>query len=294
MTWFERDRLLAWLLCATLVALAGEGWWLWRIRGAAIGTVAVLGEKNRERDGLRLQSPTATEENELAIDRDLIVARTKLAEMEKALIGVAESGAGNSTVKSTDAYFEIAGFVEKMRTLAGQSTVATRPDERFGFASYASEGPAPDILPSVVRQRAAIQILLETLLTAQPVTLISVQRERPPAMTSHATAGDPTDFFEIAPAWSLRKPGMLETDAFKLEFTGQTQVLREFSNRLMSVSPAFAVRSVEAEPLVSAVKNTDTGGRTMALLPIVPAGLSRFRVVIEQLRPVPGIGKTTP
>lgn len=291
MTWFKRDSLLAWLVCAAILATAGEGWWLWRLRGEAIQAGLILEQKNGERERLRGETPAPTEENEQAADRDFAAGRARLAELETALDGVANKAAGTSPAKSTDAYFEIASFVEKAKALFAESHVTIRPDERFGFVSHASEGPAVTILPGVLRQRAAIQVLLETLVAARPAALISVQREHPAAASSRATTGDPADFFEFAPALSLRKPGVLETDAFKLEFTGQTRVLREFVNRIVSVNVAFAVRSVEEEPSATAANNASTGTKTVVAVPIIVEGLSRFRVVVERLRPATGMEK---
>ena len=290
-TWFKRDPLIVGLIGAALVITAAEGWWLSRVRGEAVRAVSLLELKNRERDDLRVKSPAPTEENELAVARDLASARTKLSEIETVFGGGAEAIAGISQTKPTDAYFEIASFVEKARALAAQAQVTIRPDERFGFASHASEGPAATILPGVLRQRAAIQVLLEILMAARPVALISVQREHPSTATSHAIAGDAADFFELVPAMSLRKPGMLETDAFKLEFTGQTRVLREFINQLASVNPAFAVRSVEEEPAAAVANSSTVTSKTAVAVPIIVGGLSRFRVVVERLRPVTGLEK---
>lgn len=291
MTWFNRDPLIVGLIGAVLVITSTEGWWLSRVRGETVRAVSVLDLKNRERDELRVKSPAPTEENELAVAQDLAAARAKLSELEMAIDDGVEATAAISQTKPTDAYFEIASFVEKVRALAAQAQVTIRPDERFGFASQASEGPAAAILPAVLRQRAAIQMLLETLMAARPVALISVQREHPSMATSHAIAGDAADFFELVPALSLRKLGMLETDAFKLEFTGHTRVLREFINQLASVNPAIAVRSVEEEPAVAMANSSIGTSKSAVAVPVIAGGLSRFRVVVERLRPVAGTEK---
>ena len=290
MNWFKRDPLLATLICSAFVSISGEGWWLWRARAEAVRALSLLEQKNREREGLREQSPAPTEENELIVKREITSAQTRLADLEKALStgGRAE---GVAAIKPTDAYFEIASFVEKARALAAQSHVSIRPDEHFGFASHASEGPGFDALRDVLRQRAAAQVLVEALLAAQPASLISVQREHPLTSAPRAGRGDPTDFFEPASGVSLRKPGMLEVDAFKVEFTGQTRVLREFVNRLLSADRTFAVRVVEAESVSPVAANPGSAGKSAMVLPVVVEGISRFRVVVERLRPAVGTEK---
>ncbi len=293
MIWFKRDPLLASVICAAILLIGGEGGWLWRVRTQASQAVLALNQKNRERDSWRTQSPTPSEENERAVERDLLLARGKLTEWESNFGPIDDTGFDASPAKSTNAFFEIASFVEKTRTLAEQSGVAIRSGEHFGFASYANTGPAVDVLPAVLRQQRSLRTLLDLLLSAKPTALISVQREHPAQATTPASSGDPVDFFEPVVSLLLRKPGTLETGAFKLEFTGRTRVLRDFINQLAMAKPAFATRSVEVEPIKSATIS-GASAKSEAAVPVITEGISQFRVVIEQLRVVTEAGGNGP
>ncbi len=151
----------------------------------------------------------------------------------------------------------------------------------------------------VLRQRAALQYLIGMLIEARPITLLSVQRERPAtvrqrtlrdqpsaesnAHRSTAKGEEPADFFDIAPATSLRIPGRVGTEGFKLEFSGQTRVLRDFLNGLVADSAPFVVRSIEADPLASSATSVAgmPAARATDSIVIVAAGVSRFKIVVE-------------
>src|SRR4051812_32041639 len=59
---FKRDSLIAGLIGTALIVIIGQACWLWHFRAQAIQAETVLQQKIRERENLRLQSPTPTEE----------------------------------------------------------------------------------------------------------------------------------------------------------------------------------------------------------------------------------------
>jgi hypothetical protein len=180
--------------------------------------------------------------------------------------------------KPIDAFFELAGFIEQLRTRAGQAQVVLKPDERFGFATHTNEGPAAEQIAAVHRQRLATQYLVETLLEARPLALLAMRRERPVA-GARDSRDRAEDFFELERPLSLRLPGQVETGAFRLEFTGQTAALRNFLNSLASYRQPVVVRSVEVEPLAA----IPTAGPVAAgaPVPLVRQSLSKFAVTVE-------------
>jgi hypothetical protein len=163
----------------------------------------------------------------------------------------------------TDAYFDLATFVEKTRALARKNEVNVRPEaNRFGFAAFANEGPLHDHIEPVFRQRQMIQYLVETLIEARPRSLIAVKREptvskadrdaRTAAIANGETPVEPEvvegpDYFTIDPRVTARMPGFIDTMAFRLVFTGQTAALRTFLNQLASFQLPVLVREVEVE-----------------------------------------------
>lgn len=299
MNGFKGNFLLGSVLFLCGITLAAEGW-LWReARQQAARALAGLERKKQERDWLARQTPGLSAANEQAIVQDLTQAAKVLAGLRAALQGRGtKTPPGAPPAKPIDAYFDIAAFVETTRTLAARAQVMLKPDERFGFAAHANEGPATELVPAVYRQRLVAQFLVEALLESHPRALLSVQRERPltaaqrvqrnqpgptgmPAGTSPASAGRlAADYFEFDAGSSLRLPGRIESEAFRLEFTGQTPALRAFLNSLASGPMPAIVRRVEVERLTaeaSATASLPSG----APVPLVSQNLSKFAVVVE-------------
>jgi len=316
MNWFKRNPLLGALLVVLAVLLAAGGWMLNRERLRAIRALANLEQKKQERDWLARQSPALSEENTQAIARDLAAAGQVLAGLRAALPG-RDAGilAAPPPAKSIDVFFDLAAFVEKTRALATRMQVVIRPDERFGFASHANEGPEAELVPAVFRQRMLVQYLVESLIEAHPRSLLSVQRERPLTATQRAsrnqppqpgapvaaaapaTGGQTADFFELDPQLSVRVPGRIESEAFRLEFTGQTPALRTFLNTLASYKLPLIVRSVEVQPMAADQPQGDTPEAptvTGAPVPLVTQNLSRFAVVVESVVLLTAPEKSTP
>jgi hypothetical protein len=298
MNWLQRNPLLGAVLLACTLALAAEGWLLAQARQQAARALVGLEQKQQERDWLGRQSPAPSEANEQAIERDFAQAVKVWEDLRTALQGrdpkILETP---PPAKPTDAYFDIAAFVEKMRATAARARVMIKPDERFGFATHSNEGPEADLVPAVFRQRLVSQYLVEALLEARPRVLVSVQRERPltaaqrdqrnqpgqanaPAAVTPAPGGVAADFFEFDAPSSLRVPGRVESMAFRLEFTGQTPALRAFLNNLAALPLPVIVRRVEVEPLAGEVAPT-AALAPGAPVPLVTQNLSKFAVVVE-------------
>lgn len=267
-----------------LVIVMAEGWGLRESKLTAARALADLEQKKQERDWLARQSPALSPENEAAITADLAAAGRSLDELRLALQGREISVlSGPPPAKSIDAFFELANFVEKLRTRATQAQVVLKPDERFGFATHTNEGPPTEQLDTVHRQRLAMQYLIETLLESRPLALVAARRERPAADGPRDSRDRAEDFFELERPLSLREPRQVEGMAFRLEFTGQTAALRNFLNSLATYRQPVVVRNVEVEPLAAA---SAAGATTPAVaagspVPLVRQSLSKFAVTVE-------------
>lgn len=285
-----------WLPVIVVVSLLGAGtlgWLAWEERAAGLRAGIALRAKHAERDRFMVQDPQPSAASELLIREELAaVQRAILA--HATTLGTESNGIFDSPVpaKPVDAYFELAAYVEKNRALAAAARTTLSENERFGFATHATQGPAEELLPSVTRQSAAMRHLLERLFEAAPHGLLAVQRERPltagqlamrraggvvPASGGPAGEFAPQDFFTLDPALSLFVPGETDTMAFRVEFTGRTASLRGFLNSLATSPAPLFVRSVEVEPLASvpSVSAADT------TLPVVVQNVSKFAVVVE-------------
>lgn len=300
MNWMKRNPLLGLVLPLLAAALAGESWLWARNRQESIRALAELAQKKQERDWLARQSPALSAENEQALAIDLANTRQVFAALRAAL-QTTEGAAGVPPASTVDLYFEIATFVEKTRALAARAKVAVKSDERFGFAAHANEGPESGLVPAVHRQGVAGRYLLEALLEAHPRALLAVQRERPltaaqrnQPLPAGANPGAPAaDFFDFDPQLSLRVPGQVDSDAFRVEFTGQTAALRAFLNTLAASDRPIIVRSVEVEPLGSGEPPGETSLQG-APVPAVAQNLSRLAVIVEFLQPVTAPEKIAP
>ncbi|MEJ1974591.1 MAG: hypothetical protein WDM96_19760 [Lacunisphaera sp.] len=277
--------LLSVAIAAFAIVLAAEALWFRYEQQVARRARAALRQKIRERDGLLTQAPALDAANEQAIADDLARVRHALAEERTGLPhGEASRSTGGAPTQTIEAFFDIARFVERSRAAAAAAKVALRPDERFGFAAYANEGPAAEVLAQVWRQRVAVESLVEHLIKAQPRALLALRREAVgPAQPAARNQAD--DYFVMDRALSVRRPGDVDTLAFHVEFSGQTAALRNFLTGLADLSQPLLVRSVEVEPLpvASAAAVSDASGTPV---PLVSQSLSKFAVVVESVLPV--------
>jgi hypothetical protein len=265
------------LVVAALV-LTAEGGWLLRERSAAERAVARLEQKKQERDWLARQNPAPSARNEAVVEAELAAAEHRLSDLRLSLHGrPGDLLAGPAPTGSTDAFFALANLVEKARAQAAAARVVLRADERFSFSAYANEGPAAEQVARVHRQALLVQYLLEALWEARPLALLSVRRESPFPGGAPARGGQ-EDYFSLDPAWSVRVPGMIDTEAIRLEFTGQTSTLRVFLGALAAFRQPVIVRSVEVEALAPAGSAAVTGG---GIVPVVKQSLSKFAVTAE-------------
>lgn len=271
-----RQNLLLVVVLLALAAIGAEAWLLARAGAQARRALTALEQKKQERDWLARQTPVPSEANEKAVAAELAAVRARIAGLRAALQPrTPEPLAAVAPAKPMDEFFELANLVEKARAQAITTRVTLRPDERFGFATYANEGPAADLLGPVHRQQLAVQSLLEPLFESRPLALLGVRRQPPAANPTVRSGGE--DFFSLDPGLSLRQAGVVETEAVRLEFTGQTSTLRSFLTGLTTLRHPVVVRSVEVEPLPPA-----GGARAVdASVPVVRQSLSKFAVTVE-------------
>lgn len=298
MAWSRRFPLLVavLLLAGPLFALEG---WLWsHHRRQSRQALTDLARKQEELARLARQSPALDGKNEEAIAHDLAHTRTVLATLQAALQGGGEAVPALPDTRGIDLFFGLASFVENARTLAARAQVTLQADECFGFATHAHEGPGADLVPAVSQQRVVAQSLVEALIEARPRSLLGVRRERPLTFAQRArlssggppaaaTGGHAADFFDLPPSLSVRVPGLVDSDAFRLEFTGQTTALRTFLNTLAALRLPVIVRSVEVEPLTGEIARLGPLAPSSSPempVPLVAQHLSRFGVTVEVIR----------
>ena len=297
---------------ATLVAAAviAEGWLL--IDGSRTAKTATLTLVRGQREWRRLAGlkPTPTTAQADIIEADLARAGAKLAALDEGLSNrdpsaVEGATADPATISRTDAFIDLAGFVRSMRELAGRAGVSMRAEEYFGFSAYAHEGPAPELIAPLLRQRRFAGYLLENLFASNPEQFVALQRARLPmgrhdaaaaGQSGGANASAEADVFAIDSWLSIREPDVVETTAFRVTFVGYTAALRSFLNRLASGELPVVVRGVEVEPVKeSSSRQHHPPGGVDSFVMIVRPARSRFSVTVEFCEiipsPVPANGR---
>lgn len=323
------------LVAIIVVAIAAEAWFVFAIQAQERVLEKQLNQKITEIERLQRQRPGPTDENLRRVRSDFAQNAEVLATMMRSLRVAGpdelEYFKTDEPKDSTDAYFKIVTFVDSMRANYTAAGILTRPEERFGFGSYAEKGPEAELVVPVYRQQRIVEYLLNALMAARPRALVSVQRENPrtglPTPDKSAVATPPasrpvatfagggagkvdsaavSDFFVIDPQVSARTPGYVDTMAIRISFTGQTSSLRGFMNALSVPDIPLVVRSVEVEPARgegaggaqgrTADRNADGQGPPVDLA-IVADNESRFTVTVElfevKLR-VPDVEGATP
>ncbi len=285
---------VAWLVLGLVVL--GEGAALGVEVKAARSAAKSASQLSRELHALVSRNPAPTPDTKEQIEADLQRANEALAELRAALVAhgpMAERGlSAVAPVRRAEAFFDLAAFIEAMRLRARQSGIVVKADECFGFAAYAHEAPEAGRIGAVFRERMEAQYLVETLLDAQPVELLAVQREAPLPEAAQSSSSTPRVFpvaklpnkatpdgFEMDRALSLRTPGSVDTTAFRLAFTGRTEVLRALLNRFAEYELPVVVRSVEVSPFEERVKNVNRASAETP--PLIAPGLTRFCVTVE-------------
>ncbi len=274
MKWFRQNPFFASALTLCALIALGELWCSYDRFAASRAAAVRLAQCTTDLQAMATLQPPPTRAVATQIEADLTRAQHAVTAMQAELHGRGAAAERIHTAKApaarTDAYFDLATFVEKTRELARKHEVEIRPEaSHLGFAAYANEGPELERIEPVFRQRLVAQYLVEALLEAKPRALLVLRRE--PALTKKereereaARASAPPDapppeapplpteegpdYFAIDPRVSVRAPGYIDTTAFRLTFSGQTASLRAFLNRLATFELPVLVREVEVEP----------------------------------------------
>ena len=271
MSFYRKNPLFATVLTLTGVVVVGEFAFIYERYAASRAAAQRFEQRKVDLQAMAQLTPPPKREIAAQIEGDLAKSQAALAAMQAELKGKGAAGERIRNAKvptaRTDAYFDLASWIEKTREAAAAAEVSVRPEAaRFGFAAYANEGPVQEHIEPVFRQRQIAQYLLDLLIEAGPRTLFSVKRERTitkaerearaAALANGETPADPVadigedspDYFAIDPRVTARVPGYVDTTPFRFVFTGQTSALRTFLNRIASFELPILVREVEVEP----------------------------------------------
>lgn len=291
--WFGTGLLLCLALAAT------EGWLLHMGWMDAVHESEIVGRLSEELDSLLRQSPALNEANEHLIAAELAATQRVVAGL-KSKYGRKNGGAEERRlpVDPIEAYLELRNFVEINRAAAIRAGIVLGPDESFGFSSYSHGGPESEFIPAVFRQQVAVDHLLKALWASHPQALLSIRRERPAVTTPDPVGplmgagpgkilrdveegGQPRDFFVFERVLAVDAARPMMGNAYRLEFTGTTMVLRSFLNRLTAIEQPVVIHRVEVEPRPADAGADEPADAPLEAIPLVHRHLSTFVVVVE-------------
>lgn len=202
---------------------------------------------------------------------------------------------GTTPEGRTEAFYEIAQFVERMRGLAHKNGVVLDENERFGFSAYENIGPDRPDIPLVHSQARVVEAALAQLFDSGIDRLLDVRRSsrRSGDGAAAVRAGKPlargladaADWFELDAEASLETEGVFAAQGVRLLFSGQSSALRSFLNRISNSGLPFAIRGIEVDVL------NEQGRYSLAerlesqssQVPIIVENRSVFTVTLEFL-----------
>ncbi len=287
---------------------AAQAWLIYSQRAETKRLIGEVEQKQVTLQNFASANPFPSRENAAAVEKDRLQAEKTLADIRQELQATSELAKTLAAAKvpatSTDAFFDLANFVEHLRDSATKAGVIIPLNSWFGFATYSSTGPVRELIEPVFKQRQHVEYLMDALLDAKPREVRAVERTRPltldqkaallaapgstPVAASGASTEVPADYFVIDPRTSAQLEGFVDTDAFRLTFTGTTDVLRAFLNELALFKLPVVVRSVEVEPKD---KGTSTAvAARPAAAPVSPFGLfgqeSVTAAPVDEIKPL--------
>jgi len=199
--------------------------------------------------------------NEISlIDANVAAADANVEELQKELARISgELSRGSSLMVEEDGVSAIASiqqYISDCQAMANEHTDAEGalsqviiPDEfAFGFDEFYSEADVPTSVAEVIHlnnQRQILEYLVNILIESSPESIVAVAREPFGENTKQKNISD--SLFTVDPAMTTAREGAIETLGFKLVFTGDSNSLRVFLNKLNRFDYPVVVRSVDVE-----------------------------------------------
>jgi hypothetical protein len=266
-----------------VAAMVLEIGWVGHHRARATRALSRLEAVKQEHRMLVRGSPAPRADTEAAMAAARSGSERLLHGMRQEL-GLTEENAESSDLGTPmDEYFALGDFAARMRARIGAAAIDVGRTERFGFSAYANAGPEPEILAEVRRQRETVELLVEILAEARPARFLGIKRTEPGRNGVTRGPSLSEDCFSVPRNRSLATADVVDADAFRLEFTGQTGALRRLLNSLAQAARPVIVRAVEVEPTVKDAHRREVT-KTSSTDPVDPT-VKRFSVLVEVPRP---------
>lgn len=307
MAFFKKNPLLCIIILVGLLAFGAGAFLAVSTSGKVAGSQRTLNSAQSQLKGLLASEPAPTAENRNASQQNIDELLARLGAIRADLqrgtrLKISEDSVG--VMAAIQQYIsEFQRMASDHKGNDGQpKPIKTPPEFGFGFEQYLKEArPYDDVnLTRLLdKQRQILSFLLIQLINANPDTIDAVERE---VRELRSERNKPRGDLQISPAISAQVPGAIDTLAFRLTFTGYTDVLRSFINSLSAFELPIVVRSVEVTRPSGretvAVNPTERGGLealfgglgmdaqpqetvTEAQKPIISENISKFIVTVE-------------
>lgn len=156
-------------------------------------------------------------------------------------------------------------------SLAQENGIALPENFSFSFGRYLADGAKPPVdaaVPAIWRQASILENILTKLYSSKPkdseMSIVLIQREVLPEETDAKASPTVTgrrsarytrnvnagETFEVPQYITARKKGSISALGYKIVFTGYTDAMRNFLNKLNGYDLMLVVRSVEVKPFV--------------------------------------------
>ena len=245
-------------------------------------------------------------------DQNVISSRQNVLELSEKLQSIVdELGRGQQAEASIDGVRVTAGiqqFISKYKTLSkthesefGPSPIKLPRDFAFGFDRFKNESKVPENPAEIAmldKQREILDYLVGELFATNPTEILDIKRHSAKQGEEEFDAfyGD-SSIFEIKPSVTSRVEGAIDTIPFQISFSGKTNTLRNFLNRLAEFDRPIVVRSINvSRPNESIKRFSDEEDINMEDLseeeienlkekrdPVVTENLSHFTLTLEYI-----------
>ena len=195
----------------------------------------------RNLDRMIQANPTPIQENVAASDLNILNLSQKLQTIREELERGDEAEASIDGVRVTAGIQQyISKYTEKARTHEndyGFSPIEIPENFAFGFDRFKKESKVPEDIEEITmldKQRDILDFLLGELFATSPNSILSVKRQSAKQNENiYDDYSSDSSIFAIGSNVSSKVEGAIETIPFEISFSGKTNTLRDFLNRLV-------------------------------------------------------------
>ncbi len=229
---------------------------------------------------LKISNPSPNAENLAAARRQLDLLSSHLETLNHQLAqgGIPLRDLQEDFSTPQDLYFNLVQFVETYRNRALAKGIQLREDENFAFGSLLSKTAEFPLQSAekIYLQRLVLGRLLDMLFDSEPSRLVSVQREPIPQVDGENSStylkNSSREFFTLKPPSTARASNLVKTFGIRLAFTGRTENLRRFLQRISTLEIPVQVRGLAVTP----AENLPQAGASKKLISTDPKSFGIF------------------